>query len=226
MKLQKATPDTLPEVSFNVELGKKYQSIDFDYDEYSSSLRRAGLSHDEIAAMRLNFNSGICERTPRPSKAGSPKRILGHYSTKPRLQVIHDYGAEYLFAYGKFINQVIMHETGHAYDHMRRGLGRWGTASFVFETHANKEAFADHFETRIRPSRPLLSVVPQEQYIDENTGNMQCFINSWADVVLVPVDGDYTDLENQGVIEVPLDKPETNGTSSLDPRVLVLILWI
>lgn len=90
----KRVPDGAPSVSFDIELGKKYSQVNFDYDEFSILADEYGMNAEDRTAIEINVTK--------------PSRIVGgsYYSIKRQIKV----GAD------KKVNNTFAHELKHASD--------------------------------------------------------------------------------------------------------------
>jgi hypothetical protein len=86
----------LPQVSFDIRLGKKYNLVDFDYEAYIEHLQDCGLTSDDIESTQIYIRSS---RLP----AINP----GLFTSPPPLITL---------AAGKKANRALIHETQHRID--------------------------------------------------------------------------------------------------------------
>ncbi len=92
----------LPEVSFDIRIGKKYRYVDFDYDAYFQKATEMGMTPEQIAAVSVHFK--------KPSY--SPLR--GGYNR-------YDKKTEVRMA--RRANKTLVHELKHAADDTKGKLG-------------------------------------------------------------------------------------------------------
>jgi hypothetical protein len=102
------TPDSWPQVSFDIHLGERTSNLEFDTQAYADYLRERGLNDQEVADTRLHF-----------AKASNPFKG-GGYDEKTKILTVNMRP----FPLGSIpaANELIYHETEHHIDDLHGAL--------------------------------------------------------------------------------------------------------
>lgn len=109
-KKVETTERDLPEVSFGLDVGKKYQDsvVNFDYDQYFSLAEQIGMTEEEASAQKIKI-------TNKTSKIGALNFMFsGAYSPVTKETVVRARSST---------NWILAHELQHAHDDLRGKLG-------------------------------------------------------------------------------------------------------
>jgi hypothetical protein len=105
--------EVVPEITFDIKLGKRYDYVDFDYAAYDDYLRAKGLSDEDIEGTTIRF---------KRSRAIIPYH--GIYNRWTKKTTVYIGGKKHGRA-----NRVLTHETQHRVDHVKKIK--------VYDTYAN-----------------------------------------------------------------------------------------
>lgn len=140
--------EILPEVSFDIDLGKKYSHVDFDYVAFRNQIRNMGGDNSDYQQANIRFED----------RGLSPTR--GYYS--PSTQ-------EIVVATSEKTNDVLAHETRHYLDGRDGLLDRRRAIAANLSSHASTIATIALLGTLVMSIMPESSLVGQfgDAWIDE-----------------------------------------------------------
>src|SRR5256885_209151 len=98
---------SIPEVSFDVKLGKKYKHVDFDYGAYKQMITDMGGEEED-------FQNASIQIKPKKPFFG------GRYA--PYNRGVPEEGTTEVFGRPKKANKTLAHETQHYLDDINHGL--------------------------------------------------------------------------------------------------------
>jgi len=107
---QTGLPESIPQVSFDIRLGKRTAYVDFDYTAFVIAAYADGVSPEQVEDLSIHFKAGSFTSLALFSKAHYDVRKNSMEIAVPRKMERHK------------LNKIVAHETNHFVDRATRGM--------------------------------------------------------------------------------------------------------